>query len=93
MVENEVLGFACLNCIAIPELEYRGMEGIPVRIVIPSASTCHSHDFQRKTIIQVSSSSTRRVPTHNRYFRFTVPAKLSPSDFQGTHVTIPAEFY
>uniref|UniRef100_A0A0R0JVZ3 DUF7755 domain-containing protein n=1 Tax=Glycine max TaxID=3847 RepID=A0A0R0JVZ3_SOYBN len=82
MDSNVCSSVASLNCTAITELEYRGMEGIPVRIVIPSASTCHSHDFQRKTIIQVSSSSTRRVPTHNRYFRFTVPAKLSPSDFQ-----------
>ena len=64
---------ACLNCIAIPELEYRGMEGIPVRTVIPSA--------------------TRRVPTQNRNLRFAVRAKLSPSDFQGTHVTISVEIY
>ncbi|XP_027919097.1 uncharacterized protein LOC114177777 [Vigna unguiculata] len=58
------------------------MEGIPVRSVIPSASTSHSHHFQRKTIIQLSSSSTTKVLTQNRYLRFSVRAKLSSADFQ-----------
>ncbi|CAJ1938525.1 unnamed protein product [Sphenostylis stenocarpa] len=58
------------------------MEGIPVKSVISSASTSHSHHFQRKTIIQLSSSPTTRVPTQNRYSRFSVRAKLSSADFQ-----------
>jgi len=78
---------------AISELEGRGMEGIPVRTMIPSASTSHSHHFQRNTIIQLSSSSTTTVPTQNRCLSFSVRAKLSSSDFQGTHVTISGEFY
>ncbi|RDX69954.1 hypothetical protein CR513_50860, partial [Mucuna pruriens] len=58
------------------------MEGIPVRTVIPSTSTCHCHNFQRKAIIQVSSSSTRRILTQNRHLRFAVRVKLSNTDFQ-----------
>ncbi|ESW31398.1 hypothetical protein PHAVU_002G235500 [Phaseolus vulgaris] len=58
------------------------MEGIPVRTMIPSASTSHSHHFQRNTIIQLSSSSTTTVPTQNRCLSFSVRAKLSSSDFQ-----------
>ncbi|KAK7400114.1 hypothetical protein VNO78_11314 [Psophocarpus tetragonolobus] len=58
------------------------MEGIPVRSVISSTSACHSHDFQRKTITQLSSSSITRFPTLNRYLPFAVRAKLYPTDFQ-----------
>ncbi|XP_014508935.1 uncharacterized protein LOC106768348 [Vigna radiata var. radiata] len=58
------------------------MEGIPVRSVIPSASTSHSHHLQRKTIIQLSSSSTTKLLTQNRCLRFSVRAKLSSTDFQ-----------
>ncbi|TKY60002.1 hypothetical protein E2542_SST17097 [Spatholobus suberectus] len=73
---------AFLHGTAISVLKWRGMEGVPVRTVIPSTSTCHSHHFQRKTIEQVSSSSTRRILTQNRYLRFAVRAKLSRTDFQ-----------
>ncbi|XP_047156079.1 uncharacterized protein LOC124827126 [Vigna umbellata] len=58
------------------------MEGIPVRSVMPSASTSHCHHLQRKTIIQLSSSSTTKLLTQNRCLRFSVRAKLSSTDFQ-----------
>jgi len=78
---------------AISELEGRGMEGIAVRSMIASASTSHSHHFQRKTIIQLSPSSTTTLLTKNRCLSFSVRAKLSSTDFQGTHITVSGEFY